>query len=461
MISKIIKKIFPLLFVNIFIASFFLIKQKVDLLKNLIYPNVFIDQTLVAYKTKEEVITMLEEKNKRLVKAKIIVIFNDQKIATFSGEKLKVGLDSQTAALQAYLIGRSPLLLSSLYQKITTILNLKKYFVSSSLKYDKDLIRQFISQMEDTYNKPAKNALFTFENGRVTAFAREEKGFQLLSDKFLKDFDEAVKELKYNAGEKTIVFSYQIIEPEITLAKANNFGIEEFLAEGKSDFSHSIPERIHNIILAASKFNGVLIPKDKILSFNETVGEISSLTGYKPAFIIKNGKTVLGDGGGICQVSTTLFRAALNAGLEIVERHPHAYRVSYYENDSKPGFDATVFAPTVDLKIKNNTPAYILLESEVDKKNNLLRFYLFGKKDNREVKISSIQIWDIIPPPEPKYQDDPTLKKGIVRQIDFAAWGGKASFNYQVFKNGEKIIDEVFFSNYRPWQAVYLVGVGE
>ena len=463
MISKIIKKVFPLLFLFILVSmiSFFLIKKKTDSLENKIYPNVFIDQVLVAYKTKEEVMLMLEEKNKGLSQAKIIVILNDQKIATFSGKKLKIGLDSQTAALQAYLIGRSPLFFSSLYQKITTILNLKKYFITTNLKYDKDLIKQFISQMEDIYNKPAKNALFTFENGRVAAFAKEEKGLQLLSDRFIKDFDEVIKELRYKVGEKTVVFPYQIIEPEITLAKANNFGIEEFLAEGKSDFSHSIAERVHNIILAASKFNGVLIPKDKVLSFNETVGDVSSLTGFKPAFIIKGGKTVLGDGGGICQVSTTLFRAALNAGLEIIERHPHAYRVSYYENDSKPGFDATVFAPMVDLKIKNNTPAYILLETDIDKENNILRFYLFGKKDKREVKISPVQIWDIIPPPEPKYHEDPTLKKGVIKQIDFAAWGGKASFNYQVFKNGEKIIDKVFFSSYRPWQAIYLVGIGE
>ncbi len=187
--------------------------------------------------------------------------------------------------------------------------------------------------------------------------------------------------------------------------------LKKLLSIGKSDFSHSIPERIHNIILASSKFNGILIPKDKIFSFNEIVGEISSLTGYKPAYIIKQGKTVLGDGGGVCQVSTTLFRAALNAGLPIIERIPHAYRVSYYENDSKPGFDATVFAPNVDLKIKNDTPAYILIQTEVDKEKNLLFFKLYGKKDNRKIEISPVTIWDVTPPPPPLYQDDPYFKK--------------------------------------------------
>jgi vancomycin resistance protein YoaR len=230
---------------------------------------------------------------------------------------------------------------------------------------------------------------------------------------------------------------------------------------GKSDFSGSINERIHNLILAASKFNGVLIAPNKVFSFNETVGDISSLSGYKPAYIIKDGKTILGDGGGVCQVSTTLFRAALNAGLPIVERHAHAYRVHYYENDSKPGLDATVFSPYVDLKIKNDTPAYILIQTEVDKKNNLLFFYLFGKKDQREVNLSPITVWDVVSPPEPKYQDDPTLKKGTIKQIEWAAWGAKSSFNYKVTKKGEIIFEKTFFSSYRPWPAVFLVGTAD
>ena len=203
----------------------------------------------------------------------------------------------------------------------------------------------------------------------------------------LSDFDNLVQSFKKDRKNKVINIKPRIIDPEITLASINNYGIEELISEGRSDYSHSIPERIHNVILAASKFNGVLIPPGKIFSFNEAVGDISSLTGYKPAYIIKEGKTVLGDGGGVCQVSTTLFRAALNAGLQIVERYPHAYRVLYYENDMKPGYDATVFSPTVDLKIKNDTPAHILIETEVDENNNLLYFRFFGKKDNRKIEI--------------------------------------------------------------------------
>jgi vancomycin resistance protein YoaR len=91
------------------------------------------------------------------------------------------------------------------------------------------------------------------------------------------------------------------------LAQTNNFGIEELIGVGTSNFTHSAPERVYNVTLATSKFNGVLIPKGAVISFNDLVGDISSLTGYKQAYVIKNGRTVLGDGGGVCQVSTTLF----------------------------------------------------------------------------------------------------------------------------------------------------------
>jgi vancomycin resistance protein YoaR len=188
------------------------------------------------------------------------------------------------------------------------------------------------------------------------------------------------------------------------------------------------------------------------------VGDISSLTGYKQAYVIKNGRTVLGDGGGVCQVSTTLFRAALNTGLPILERTSHAYRVQYYENDAKPGLDATVFGPTVDLKIQNDTPAAILIETEIDKENNILTFKLFGKKDGRTVELSPVRVYDEQPPPAPRYEDDPTLKKGVTKQVDFASWGAKSQYTYKIHKADKSTYERTFNSVYRPWQAVYLVG---
>jgi len=449
--------LFFFLFKNIF---YFLNKEIEINHQKKIYPFVFINNINFGEKKESEIINFFNKKNDFFKQVKIIIVDKNVPVATFSAEKIDLHFDSQGAAKRAYLIGRSSHFPSKVLQKITTIFGWKKYFFEINPSFDYQPLYEFIKIAEEKYNQPAKNALFKFENGRVVAFAQELRGQKINEEKFYQLVESSLKNI--NKKTKLIInLPLEVIEPEIKLNTINNFGITEKIGEGKSDYSGSIPERIHNIILAASKFQGVLIPPGKIFSFNETIGDISQLTGYKPAYIIKDGKTILGDGGGVCQVSTTLFRAALNAGLEIVERNSHAYRVSYYENDSKPGLDATVFAPSVDLKIKNNTPAYILIETEANKEKNLLYFYLFGKKDDRKIEVSEPVIWDILPPLPPKYQDDPTLKKGMTRQIDFPAWGAKTRFHYKVTKDNQIIFEKDFFSFYRPWQAVYLVGIAD
>ena len=166
----------------------------------------------------------------------------------------------------------------------------------------------------------------------------------------------------------------------------------------------------------------------------------------------------MGDGGGVCQVSTTLFRAILNAGLPVVERHAHAYRVGYYEEDSPPGIDATIYSPSVDLKFKNDTNNYILIQSQVDLDNYALNFSLYGTKDGREVSMTTPVVTNQTPPPPDLYQDDPTLPVGTIQQTDFAAWGADVYFTRTVTKDGKVIIYDKFVSNFQPWQAIYLRG---
>ena len=177
--------------------------------------------------------------------------------------------------------------------------------------------------------------------------------------------------------------------------------------------------------------------------------------------MISSGRTVLDDGGGICQVSTTVFRAALNAGLPIVSRTAHAYRVGYYEQRGfKAGLDATVWAPAVDLAFKNDTDRHILVQAVVDRAGGKLQVDIYGTGDGRRVELSEPVISNIKPAPEPRYQADPTLPKGTIKQVDFAAAGATSVFTRKVYKGDQLIIDDTFKSNFRPWQAVYLVGTG-
>lgn len=248
-------------------------------------------------------------------------------------------------------------------------------------------------------------------------------------------------------------------KPEITLDKTNNLGINELIGLGESAYAHSIPTRVHNVALTAQKINLAIVKPGETFSFNKTLGEVSKATGFQPAYVIKNGRTELGDGGGVCQVSSTLFRAVMNAGLNITLRKPHSYRVSYYELNSKAGFDATVYAGDVDFRFVNDTPGHILVYTETDSKNLTMRIELYGTSDGRTSEISNYKAWDARPAPPPVYIDDPTLPPGKVKQVDWATGGLKTSFVYTVKdKFGTVKQQETYYSNYLPWSAKYLRG---
>lgn len=326
-------------------------------------------------------------------------------------------------------------------------------------EYQKEKIANLVKSLANELNTSPQNPVFIFENGIVKEFTPAKDGVTIKEDLLQEMIMGNLRTLE-QSEEKSVTIDIPVIltPPKVQTGEVNNLGIKELLGRGSSHFYHSIPNRIHNISLAASKFKGVLLAPEETLSFNKILGDVSEFTGFKQAFIIKDGKTILGDGGGVCQVSTTLFRAALAAGLPILQRQAHAYRVSYYEWDSPPGLDATVYDPTADLKIKNDTPAYILIQPIFDSKKMSLIFEIYGTSDGRIATTTKPKITDQVAPPEDLYQDDPTLPVGTIKQIDFKAWGAKVTFNYTVERGGQIIYKKTFISNYRPWQAVFLRG---
>ena len=326
--------------------------------------------------------------------------------------------------------------------------------------FKEDEIRNWAKELAIIINHLPQNATFTFTEGRVTEFKAAKEGKKLDEEQTVDLIIQSLEELEKGQEQATINLPINTSQPIIKTADVNSLGIKELVGKGTSYFKGSIASRIHNIKLASSRLNGLLIPPGETFSFNQSLGEVSLATGYQEAYIIKEGRTVLGDGGGVCQVSTTLFRAALDAGLPIIERKAHAYRVSYYEQNSPVGRDATVFAPTADLKIENDTPAYLLIQTSINTKSSLLVFELYGASDGRSISLSKSRIWDQAPPPPDLYQDDPTLPIGQIKQIDWKSWGAKVAFDYKVERGGEVLQNQTFYSHYRPWQAIYLRGTG-
>lgn len=319
-----------------------------------------------------------------------------------------------------------------------------------------------ISEISAEVNTEPKNPVFTYANNRVQEFSPAKDGLEVDTTALSSKITDTLSELA-NSDTDEVSFDIPVkrTPPEISTGQANSLGINELVGEGTSSYRGSASSRIYNIALAASKLNGVLIKPGQVFSFDQALGDITAVNGYKQAYVIQGDQTILGDGGGVCQVSTTFFRAALDAGLPIIERHAHSYRVSYYEQGTAPGIDATIYYPTVDLKIKNNTPGYILVQAVADTKNRTLKFDFYGTKDGRVATTTKPVITEVTPPPDDLYIDDPTLPAGQIQQIDHKAWGAKVHFAYSVVdKDGNTTFSKTFYSNYQPWQAKFLRGVG-
>ena len=243
-------------------------------------------------------------------------------------------------------------------------------------------------------------------------------------------------------------------------AKAADLGITELVATGQTFYAGSSAERMKNINASAGSQHGVIVKPGEVYSFNQNLGDVSLDKGYAEALIIFNGKTVKGVGGGVCQVSTTAFRAAFNGGYPIIERWPHAYRVGWYERGFGPGLDATVFSPYVDFKFKNDTPYHILIEAYANDAAGRLTFKFYSTSDGRQVTISDPIVENVIPHPEDKIEEDPTLPAGTRQQVDYAADGADVTVKRTVTRNGQVISEDRVFTRYQPWQAIFKVGTG-
>jgi vancomycin resistance protein YoaR len=251
--------------------------------------------------------------------------------------------------------------------------------ISNNIALDTDALRNYLEKAKNDFRIDPIDAKLSFEAGKISAFSLSRNGSEINVEKsFLKIEDN----LKQNAFVKDINLESSVIKPEITSADLDKYGIKELIGEGVSNFRASPKNRIHNITVGAAKFDGVLIKPGEEFSFIETLGPVDESTGYLPELVIKVDKTIPEFGGGMCQVSTTMFRAALNTGLQITARTNHAYPVSYY---NPQGLDATVYIPKPDLKFINDTPNYILVQTRIE--GTQLFFDFYGTGDGRETKI--------------------------------------------------------------------------
>lgn len=320
---------------------------------------------------------------------------------------------------------------------------------------DEGKVRTFVESIAPQITQEPQDARVTWDTqaGRLAIKSPSVDGRKL-------NVDETVRRLiaQATSTDRTVMLAVDIQRPAVTADTLDQLGIKELVAQGTTWFAGSPAGRIQNIRVAASKFQDVLVPPDGIFSFGEHLGDVSAKEGYAEAYIIRGGRTELDYGGGVCQVSTTAFRAAFFGGFPIVERWPHAYRVQWYEKGFGPGLDATVFTPQVDFKFKNDTGAWLLIQTSVDTKAGSLTFRFYGTKPDRQVTWEGPFISNVTPAKPPVYQLDPKLAPGEVKQVDWAHQGADVVVR-RVVKQGDKVLyQDTFFSRYRPWGDVFLVG---
>jgi vancomycin resistance protein YoaR len=429
-----------------------------QLYENTVYPGVYLFGEDVSGRTLKELGDFFDQKEKFLKERKVTFTRdNDPKnVWEITADKVDLSFDRPQTIQKVWALGRSSDLKKRFLE--TYLLLTSKIKLDPIFTYDDNKMTVLLGSIGKSVDIPVQEGLFEFQNGRVTSFQGSKEGLKFnqaqAKEQILAVF------LNQNPQEQTgNVYSLPLetILPKSAQGKAEDFGIKELIGTGESYFQDSIPSRVHNITLAANNLHGILIAPGETFSFGQQVGDISLKTGYVQAYIIIEGKTILGDGGGVCQVSTTLFRAALNGGLPIVERQAHQYRVGFYEQGGyPPGLDATVFPPSPDFKFKNDTTAYVLIQTKIDNNLKKLTFEFYGTSDGRKVELAKPIVHSTTPPPPTVYIDDPTLPLGVEKRVDTAHWGAKVSVNWKVFKaNGDLKEDRTFWSNYIPWAAVY------
>ncbi len=333
------------------------------------------------------------------------------------------------------------------------------------VRLNEESLRTYLSGLSSSLSRAYQNPRFIFNDDtrQLDLIQSAVIGRELNIDASIASIQD-----KLYAGEHTIPLEINYTNPPvIDQTRGEEIGIRDLVHAETSYFYGSSAERVQNIQAAASKFHGLLIAPGETFSMAAALGDITLDNGYAEALIIVGDQTVKGVGGGVCQVSTTLFRAAFFAGYPVVERHAHAYRVYYYEkvagnriNPNLAGLDATVFVPLVDFKFTNDTPNWLLMETYVVPSASSITWKFYSSSDGRRVEWDTTGITNVIPAPEPLYRENSDLPPGTIKQVDWKADGADVTVYRTVYRNDAIYLQDTFYTHYLPWQDVFEYGPG-
>lgn len=333
---------------------------------------------------------------------------------------------------------------------------------SFDVALDVQAFRSYLEGLAQGLITVPKNARFHFNDD-----SRELEVIEAAVNGRALDVNETLRRMEaaiFDPGNRIVPMAFSYTLPAyhqgITAAE---LGITELVGEATTYYAGSTQPRKENIFKAISRFDGLIIAPGEEFSFNTYLGDISPETGFVQGKIILGNQTVDGVGGGVCQVSTTIYRAAIYAGLPITERWSHGYRVGFYEqNNFPPGLDAAIYQPTQDLKFLNDTPYHLLLETSVFPGSDAVQFRLYSTNPGRQVVMEGPVIRNVVPPKPTEYIVNPELGLGQSLQVDWAQEGAETTWTRIILDmGGNEIRRDTIYTRYQPWAAVVQVASGD
>jgi vancomycin resistance protein YoaR len=334
---------------------------------------------------------------------------HDEQKIEISNEKLQEWKTKQIVSPNKLFV-RQPEKVKDSFFLLSGVRNLSQ---NTNLNYNFSLAKIYdeVAEISKLINKPLKEPVLEINNNVATNFKPEANG---LAVDIYKTTLETLNALETQKTE--VLLTVNETFPKKTLKQTNDLGINELVATGVSKFNGSPKNRRHNITVGTEKFKGLIIQKGEEFSFNKYLGPVEAENGFLPELVIKRTGTVPELGGGLCQVSSTTFRAAMEAGLPITERRNHAYAVQYY---SPQGTDATIYPGIVDFKFINDTPGAILIWPYLKDKDTLV-FEIYGTKDNRQVSLETPVQYDKKTDGSMKaYWNRTVVKDGVEKKDNF------------------------------------------
>ncbi len=305
---------------------------------------------------------------------------------------------------------------------------------------------------------PVKVKIFRDEKGKIV-FDGHGKNGRLLDGQKLKDaLTEAInsKDITIEKSKIQLPVEERAFEVDVS-DDLKKIGIKEVVSIGHTSYYGSPQNRMFNINVGISKFNGVVVAPGEVFSFNTHLGPVDGAHGFLKELVIKPEGTLPEFGGGLCQVSTTVYRGALYAGLPIVERSPHSYAVGYYSQIGGHGIDATIYPGARDLRFKNDTPGSLLLQAYTEGSEAYFVFY--GTKDGREVQLEGPVITNRNSIPGTDIVETDTIPVGTKKTQEKAHVGFNTLWYRYITLPGGLTQKEAITSSYHAVKEKVLLGV--